>query len=159
MLRSNPDLTYEQYRQAVRELAKQDVAGERRSTPMTPLPAPTYEAPRYTPPPAYTPRSTYTPPVYTYTPPEIESPRSGSTYDWRSGNSYRWREDSSGNTRVDGMNLNTGSMWQTTIKPNGSMRGTDSNLNPWTYDSNSKTYFNYGTGKMCVGEGAARTCF
>ena len=60
---------------------------------------------------------------------------------------------------MNGMNLNTGSTWRTEIKPNGSMNGTDSKFNPWTYDANTKTYINYGTGKMCVGEGYARTCF
>jgi len=59
---------------------------------------------------------------------------------------------------VDGSNLNTGSMWNTTIKPNGSMSGTDSNFNMWNYDAGSKTYMNYGIGKMCVGEGYARVC-
>jgi hypothetical protein len=41
----------------------------------------------------------------------------------------------------------------------GSMRGSDSKMNPWTYDAGSKTYMNLGTGKMCRGEGLARTCF
>jgi len=49
-------------------------------------------------------------------------------------------------------------MWNTTIKPNGSMSGTDSNFNMWNYDAGSKTYMNYGIGKMCVGEGYARVC-
>jgi hypothetical protein len=47
-------------------------------------------------------------------------------------------------------------MWNTRIKPNGSMTGFDSNFNPWRYDSGSKTYMNFGTAEMCVGEGYAK---
>lgn len=86
-------------------------------------------------------------------------PDSGSTYDWRSGNRYRWRRDFNGDTRVNGMNLYTGSTWRQTIKPDGSMRGTDSMMNLWRYDSRTKTYMNFGTGEMCVGSGASRYCF
>jgi hypothetical protein len=46
-----------------------------------------------------------------------------------------------------------------TVQPNGSMQGFDKNFHPWNYDANTKMYINYGTGKMCVGEGLARTCF
>lgn len=87
------------------------------------------------------------------------APSSGSTYDWRSGNSYRWQRDFNGDTRVSGMNLYTGSMWRQTIKPDGSMTGTDSKMNPWRYDSKTKTYMNFGTGEMCVGSGASRYRF
>jgi len=153
MLRSNPGLTLLEYNQAVRRLAEKEIREEQSSSP-------TYSVPNYTP-------RTYTPPVYTppplYVPPSTSrsrsyTPSSGSTYDWQSGNSYTWRKSLSGDTNVNGWNVNTGSMWNTTIKPNGSMNGYDSQMNPWTYDSRTKTYINYGTGKMCVGEGATRVC-
>jgi hypothetical protein len=84
---------------------------------------------------------------------------SGTTFDATSGNQYNWRRNYDGSTDVRGLNFRTGSMWNTTIQPDGSMRGFDKNFNPWSYDSSSGTYLNYGSGKMCVGKGAARTCF
>ena len=89
----------------------------------------------------------------------VPAPRSGSDFDALSGNSIRWRRDSAGNTRVNGMNLYTGSTWKHTIEPDGSMSGWDSKLNPWRFNSRTKTYTNFGTGEMCVGSGAARYCF
>ena len=163
MLRQFPGMTWEDYNAAVRGLAKDQLENERKQSAsdaprvwqQTPS-RPVYTPPVYTPPSTYTPPPTYTPRVYT---PRASGERqSGTTYDWQSGNTYNWRKRSNGETDVDGFNLNTGSMWNTTIKPNGSMRGTDSKMNPWTYDSKSKTYMNYGTGKMCFGEGYARVC-
>ena len=84
--------------------------------------------------------------------------QSGSDYDWRSGNSYYWNTDSQGNTNVRGFNTRTGSHWNTTIEPDGDMRGYDSNYNPWTYDSGSGFYQNFGTGETCIGKGYARVC-
>jgi hypothetical protein len=81
-------------------------------------------------------------------PRRYDSRKSGSKYDWEAGSSYRWQTDPAGNTRVDGFNAETGSMWRATIKPDGSMRGTDSNGQPWTYDSRTGTYMNYGTGEV-----------
>jgi len=81
-------------------------------------------------------------------PRRYDSRKSGSKYDWETGSSYRWQTDPAGNTRVDGFNAETGSMWHTTIKPDGSMRGTDSNCQPWTYDSRTGTSMNYGTGEV-----------
>lgn len=75
---------------------------------------------------------------------------SGTTYDWRTGNTYNWSTDYSGNTRVRGYNLNTGSTWNQTIKPNGDQNGFDSQGNYWNYNARSKSYYNYGTGKSCV---------
>lgn len=108
----------------------------------------------------------YTPPVYT---PPVYAPyvlpasplltsQSGTSYDPRSGNTYTWRRQSNGDTRVDGFNVKTGVMWNTTIKPDGSMNGTDARRQPWTYDARTRTYQNFGTGKFCVGEGYARVC-
>ena len=81
-------------------------------------------------------------------PRRYDSRKSGSKYDWETGSSYRWYTDPAGNTRVDGFDAEAGSMWHTTIKPNGSMRGTDSTCQPWTYDSGTGTYMNYGTGEV-----------
>jgi hypothetical protein len=51
--------------------------------------------------------------------------QSGYKYDPRSGNSYNWYQQSDGSTNVRGSNLNTGSQWNTTIKPNGDQNGLD----------------------------------
>ena len=139
MLREIPGLTWSDYNDAIREVARRS----RRQT----LPEPTYA-----PPPVYRPRTSAS------TRPTYRTPRSGSSYDWQSGNTYFWRRDSSGNTDVNGMNFNTGSMWNTKIKPNGSMTGFDSDMNMWNYDARSKTYMNFGTGTICIGEGFARVC-
>lgn len=84
---------------------------------------------------------------------------SGSSYDWRSGNSYSWTTDRSGTTHLNGNNFGTGSSWRTTIQPNGSQTGFDSQGNYWTYDSNTGFYQNFGTGRTCTGTGAFRTCY
>lgn len=83
---------------------------------------------------------------------------SGSHYDWQTGNTYMWNSDSSGNTRVNGMNLETGSMWNTTIDRRGNQSGWDAGGNAWNYNNSTGAYFNYGTGTMCTGRGAARIC-
>jgi hypothetical protein len=88
----------------------------------------------------------------------VDAQQFGSKYDWQSGNRYNWNQDSSGSTHLRGNNSNTGSQWNTTIQPNGSMRGFDSNGNSWNYNAQSGTYMNYGTGKMCVGKGVGRVC-
>jgi hypothetical protein len=147
MLREFPDMTLAEYNDLVREVAAEQA--RKRPAPL-PLyqyqsPRPTYRAPSYELP-------SLTPPTYT-TPPS-----SRTTYDWRSGNTYTTQKRPNGETEVLGFNANTGSMWNTTIKPDGSMNGYDSKMNPWTYDAKTGTYFNYGTGKMCFGEGAARVC-
>ncbi|MBN2896139.1 MAG: hypothetical protein JXK05_09660 [Campylobacterales bacterium] len=85
-------------------------------------------------------------------------PTSGSTYDLTSGNSYTWSKGYDGTTHMSGMNLNTGSTWSADYQKDGSMRGFDSKMNMWSYDSGSGTYINYGTGRMCIGKGAARIC-
>jgi hypothetical protein len=108
----------------------------------------------YTPPKPYV----YTPPApYLYTPPTTP-PRVGSTYDWTTGNTYNWTRASDGITHLRGSNLNTGSLWQTTIKPNGDMSGLDKDANYWTYNARTKIYTNTN-GTFCVGEGPARSCF
>jgi hypothetical protein len=81
-------------------------------------------------------------------PPRYERRTSGSKYDWKTGSSYRWQTDPAGNTRVHGFNAEKGSSWHATIKPDGSMRGTNSNGQPWSYDSSTGTYMNYDSGKI-----------
>jgi hypothetical protein len=83
----------------------------------------------------------------------------GSSYDWQSGNSYNYSTDSFGNTNIRGHNYKTGSNWNTTVKPDGSMNGRDGEGNYWRYNSGSGYYYNYGTGKTCVGKGASRYCY
>jgi hypothetical protein len=85
--------------------------------------------------------------------------QSRTIYDWQSGNTYTVRPRLNGGVHVDGYNLNNDSMWNTDIDRRGNMRGYDADSNPWSYDSGSKTYMNYGTGRMCIGEGYARSCF
>lgn len=85
--------------------------------------------------------------------------QSSSTYDWRTGNRYHIDKNYDGSTNVRGSNVYNGSQWRTRIEPDGSMRGTDKDGNQWRYDSRSKVYQNYGTGTICRGEGALRTCF
>jgi hypothetical protein len=150
MARQIPGLTLRDYEDAVRAVASGQVA----DTPVA-------EVPRYT---APSPRSvapTHATPSYAYRPPSYAAPAPTSryTYDTESGNSYSTRRRPNGDTVVNGFNYNTGSAWNTTIKPNGSMNGTDSALNPWTYDGRSGTYTNFGTGVTCFGKGALRTCY
>lgn len=162
--RDIPGLTLQDYNKAIRELAQGRDA--------LPAPAPRRtlpSLPTYSPPPSWPDLSTptYSPPSSWSAPslpalptlPTVTTPRSRTTYDWQSGNTYTTRKRYNGDTNVDGFNALTGSAWNTTVKPNGSMNGTDSDFNPWSYDSRTGTYINYGTGKMCVGEGYARVCF
>jgi hypothetical protein len=134
MLRDMPTLTLEDYNAAVRALAR-----ERSVTPSSPnthlpTPQPTWSRPSTT-------------------------PRSSTSYDWHTGNSYNTHRELDGTTQVNGFNLNTGSTWNTTIKPDGDMTGFDKDMNYWQYDARTKVYMNLGTGTMCIGEGVARTCF
>lgn len=63
-----------------------------------------------------------------------------------------------GGETVEGMNANTGSMWRTTTDNNGDMSGVNAKGQMWNYNSNSGTYMNAGSGKMCTGHGATRIC-
>lgn len=87
-----------------------------------------------------------------------QQPRFGSTYDWRSGNMYNWNRNSSGQTQLRGYNFRNGSQWNTTIQPNGNMRGMDGGGNMWRYDNSTGFYQNFGTGRTCYGKGYARFC-
>lgn len=93
-----------------------------------------------------------------YSTPTYQAPRTTTTYDWQSGNSYTTATRPGGGATINGYNMNTGSMWNTQIDQRGNQQGTDANGNMWNYDARSKTYMNYGTGKMCTGEGYARIC-
>lgn len=84
--------------------------------------------------------------------------QSYSTYDWQTGNSYYVTPRLGGGAHVQGQNLQTGSMWSTDIDQRGNMTGRDAGGNTWTYDQGSGTYLNFGTGRMCVGQGLGRIC-
>lgn len=99
-------------------------------------------------------RPTTTPRTYGYSPRPIRT-----TVDLRSGNIYHMRPQADGSTQVYGQNPRTGSMWTTNVKPNGDMWGTDSRGNPWIHISIKSYLPKPGTGKTCVGRGAARVCF
>ncbi len=91
-----------------------------------------------------------------------DHPQSHTEYDWRTGNRYEIEHHDDAfeqDTHVKGYNLHTGSSWETTIDDDGDMRGRDADGNSWRYDESSSLYQNYGTGKTCVGRGAARSCF
>ena len=141
MRRQIAGLTLRDYNEAVRELARKEARDEMLVPGMPNLPPP--------------PTASEVSPLPRYRP---SVPSTGTSYDWRSGNSYRWRKNYDGSTNVNGSNPATGSTWRTQIKPDGSMRGTDSDFNPWTYNPRTKTYMNYGTGQICTGEGYARVC-
>ena len=85
--------------------------------------------------------------------------QSGTGHDWYSGNSYYWNTDSEGKTTVHGFDTKTGAYWNATVEPDGDMRGYDSNYNPWSYDSRTGYYYNFGTGENCIGKGYVRTCY
>jgi hypothetical protein len=56
-------------------------------------------------------------------------------YDYQTGNSYTTRRDSFGNSRTQGWNSNTGSMWnQRTSGATGRTSGYDSNGGFWSCD-------------------------
>lgn len=86
-----------------------------------------------------------------------QGPRS--VYDWQSGNQYFVTPKPGGGAHVQGFNFQNGTTWNTDIDRRGNMQGFDGNYNYWQYDNNTKTYQNFGTGTMCIGEGYARTCF
>ena len=134
-----PGLTLEEYESAIREYARDlDATLPTLSEPVvrTPL-SPSYRR---------------------YQAPALPSaPSTQHSYDWRSGNAYTTRRTPAGTTTY-GTNSRTGSVWQQTVRPDGSMTGWDSNGNQWQYDARTKTYMNFGTGQICVGERPNRVC-
>jgi len=84
---------------------------------------------------------------------------SGSYFDPNTGSYYNWAPNIQNGTTVHGSNPGAGSLWTTHIKADGDMHGTDSDMNPWTYNSDTSYYFNYGTGTMCYGAGDLRQCY
>jgi hypothetical protein len=115
-----------------------------------------YAPPAYVPPVYVPPANPFTPRAYTPLN-DLYEPQSGSTYDWRSGNTYRWRKEIDGDTVVNGSNLNTGSMWRSTIKPDGWQHGTDKQGNVWRYNAQTGGYWR-SDGTVCTGTGASRVC-
>ena len=85
--------------------------------------------------------------------------QSGTGHDWFSGNSYYWNTDSKGNTNFHGFDTRTGKYWNATIEPDGDMRGYNTDYSPWSYDSATGYYYNFGTGERCIGKGYVRTCY
>ena len=100
--------------------------------------------------------STYRPSPYPA--PTYQAPRTTTTYDWQSGNTYTTTTRPGGGATINGFNANTGSTWNTQIDQRGNQQGMDSSGNVWNYNAQTKTYMNFGTGKMCTGEGYARMC-
>jgi hypothetical protein len=84
--------------------------------------------------------------------------QSGFSYDPYTSNTYRWHQNSTG-TSLYGTNPRTGSHWQLRQNMNGYYSGMDSNQNSFQGNHNSGFYQNYGTGRTCIGQGYARTCF
>ncbi len=72
----------------------------------------------------------------------------GHTNDPKLGNVHYWCKDSLGYTQVRSYNFDSGSRWLTTIKPDGDMKGWDSDTNYWEYDSRTRIYYNFGTGEI-----------
>ena len=85
--------------------------------------------------------------------------QSGAGHDWFSGDSYYWNTDSKGNTNFHGFDTRTGKYWNATIEPDGDMRGYNTDYSPWSYDSATGYYYNFGTGERCIGKGYVRTCY
>jgi hypothetical protein len=81
----------------------------------------------------------------------------GTTYDPYSGNIYNYNHGIGG-TNVYGTNPRTGSMWQSTIEPNGNQHGINSHGNLWNYNAGSGSYMN-SNGHGCIGSGYARSCW
>lgn len=81
----------------------------------------------------------------------------GRHYDWRTGNSYSTYSDSQGTT-LHGFNSRTGSQWRIRQNNDGSYNGWDANGNYFSGDHRSGSYYNLGTGTVCVGKGYARVC-
>jgi len=82
-----------------------------------------------------------------------------STHDSKSGNRYNVTPNYDGSVTVRGSNPRTGTMWRQQQYPDGSYRGTDSNGNMYRGNNVTGSYYNYGTGKSCLGKGYARRCY
>lgn len=80
------------------------------------------------------------------------------TYDPQTGNSYVTTPSYGGGAQVRGYNLGTGSNWNTTVQPNGDMRGMDADGNTWRYNNSSGSYMN-SNGTICTGKGVFRNCY
>jgi hypothetical protein len=81
-----------------------------------------------------------------------------SVYDWRTGNAYTITQQPSGAVNIYGNNFSTGSNWNIQQQPNGHYSGRDGDGNFFHGNNRSGFYQNFGTGRTCFGNGAARTC-
>jgi hypothetical protein len=88
----------------------------------------------------------------------IPPPPETTTYDARSGSRYTTSTSPDGSSTTTGINIRTGSRWSATTEANGRTHGHDAKGNYWTYDPATNTYYNYGTGMVCAGDGGARFC-
>jgi hypothetical protein len=80
------------------------------------------------------------------------------SYDWTTGNWYITTPNADGGAQVHVYNGRTDSSWNTTIFPNGDIRGFDSNGNVWQYNS-STGYYVHSKGQACIGKGERRRCW
>ena len=80
-------------------------------------------------------------------------------YDWQSGNHYTITPRYDGGIQLNGLNLNNGTTWSQTQRPDGSYSGFDGNGNYYYGNNRSGFYQNMGTGRTCIGTGAARSCY
>ena len=77
-------------------------------------------------------------------------------YDFVTGSSYQVCTTQSGATTVRGRKSDDRAMWsQHDEKREDALDSIDS---IWQYDSETKTYVNQRTGKVCTGEGFSRVC-
>lgn len=81
-----------------------------------------------------------------------------SKYDYNTNSKYTTTKHDDGTTEVKAYNYTTGSQWQAKTDNDGITRGRDSDNNSWKYNSNTGSYINYGTGKICTGKGYGRVC-
>lgn len=81
-----------------------------------------------------------------------------SSYDWRSGNMYQTTPNADGSTTVHGSNARNGTIWNSTIRPNGDEHGFDSHGDSWNYNAQTGAY-NNSNGHGCIGQGYARSCW
>jgi hypothetical protein len=130
MLREDPTLTINDYNAVVRAVAKRRVE-QQANEPETGL-APSEHRPLVPEMPLYTPLATTLPTT--------------------------WFKSLNGETDGIDSNLKTGSVWNSTRPPDGSMGRFDNKTTSWIYDAQTKTYINFGTGLICTGEGSARLC-
>jgi hypothetical protein len=84
-------------------------------------------------------------------------PRARTSYSYDDGATYSTQQQIDGSTRVNGYSTRSGAQWNTNIKANGDMTGTDAKGNYWQYNRQTGSYTNTN-GKVCTGTGHSRIC-